>query len=171
MSKRYRSDEKNETNGFWGAWVTFFVIWMAVTASTELARMAAGLIVSFGIAILASRMTDFWDGFSLKPRQLAAGLRYLAVFMREIVKSNISVMGYVYSPRVNISPVTMHVSTRLARPRERLALTNTLTLTPGSLVIDLEDERIHLHLLDSALVAGTEGSVREFETLVENAIG
>lgn len=171
MSTGRPESGKRLASGFWGAWLTFFLIWLAATASLEITRIITGLVVAGGIAILATKLTNFWAGFGISSRRLVSGLRYLAVFLREMIKSNIAVMGYVYSPSARISPEVIQLSTRLVGPRERLALTNTLTLTPGSLVIDLDGEQIELHILDRDLAEGMEGSVREFEALLEQAIG
>ena len=142
MSTGHQANEKQQGSGFLAAWFSFFLIWIAATTSLELARVVAGLIVAGGIALLATRWTDFWAGLDIAPRRFTAGARYLVVFLREMVKSNIAVLGYVYAPRVRTSPDVIHVSTRLVGQRERLALTNTLTLTPGSLVVDLDGKQI-----------------------------
>ncbi|MCA8882149.1 MAG: Na+/H+ antiporter subunit E [Rhodobacteraceae bacterium] len=158
-------------SGFWAAWITFFLIWLAASASLESARVIAGLLVTAGIAGLSTRLTTFWAGLTLSPARLLAGLGYLAVFLKEMVKSNIVMLGYVYAPRIKIAPEIIHIPTRLRGPRERLALTNTLALTPGSLVVDLNRQQIDLHVLDRDLADGAKGSVQKFEPLLEKALG
>lgn len=159
------------SRGFLPAWGTFFLIWLGASASLEPARVIAGLIVTAGIARIATRHTTFWEGLDASPRRLGAGLRYLWVFLREMAKSNLNVLGYVYAPRVDITSELIQVPTRLTGPRERLALTNTLALTPGTLVINLEGDTLEMHVLDLDLVEGAREGGQHFETLLETAVG
>ena len=158
-------------SGFFAAWTFYFCIWIAATASFETARIVAGGLLTATLAYLSTTRTAFWAGLDLKPRRVFAALRYLTVFFREMVVSNLAVLRYVYSPAVSISPKTIHVPIQARSARERLALTNTLALTPGTLPIDLKNSDLEIHVLDSALVGGAGDSVQTFETLLENAIG
>ena len=53
-------------------------------------------------------------------------------------------LRYVYAPRIDINPGIVKIKTRLKTPIGRLALANSIALTPGSLVIDIEgDTPVH----------------------------
>jgi len=158
-------------SGFLAAWIFYFSIWLAATASFETARIFTGGLLTIALAYLSSTRTAFWAGLNLDPRRIFAGLRYLGVFFREMLVSNLAVLRYVYSPTVAVSPQIIHLPVKARTSRARLALTNTLALTPGTLPIDLKDNDLEIHVLDSALVGGADDSVQTFETLLENAIG
>jgi multicomponent Na+:H+ antiporter subunit E len=66
----------------------------------------------------------------------------------ELVKANISMLGYVYSPRIDIRPGIVKVRMPLKSPIGRLALANSIALTPGSLVMDLRGDALFIHWLD-----------------------
>ena len=57
-------------------------------------------------------------------------------------------LRHVYAPAMAIRPGVVDVRTRLRSPMGRLALANSIALTPGSLIIDLSGERLVLHWLD-----------------------
>ena len=65
-----------------------------------------------------------------------------------MVKANINMLRQVYSPRIAIRPGVVEVKTRLTSPIGRLALANSIALTPGSLVLELEGDSLFIHWLD-----------------------
>jgi multicomponent Na+:H+ antiporter subunit E len=75
-------------------------------------------------------------------------LLYTGVLFVEVLRANINMMRYVYSPRINIKPGIVRIRTRLKTPVGRLALANSIALTPGSLVIDIKDDDLFVHWLD-----------------------
>jgi len=64
-------------------------------------------------------------------------LKYLGLFTRELVKSNLDVARRVVSPEVRINPGIVEIKTRLKHPTYRLVLANSITLTPGTLTVDM----------------------------------
>lgn len=124
------------------------VIWIAAGRSAEPTSLAAGAVLASGIAAVLSCSDRLWRDVGaavLRPIEL---LLYLAAFGREIVRSNLNLLGYVYAPRLRLSPAIVSVPTDLATPAGRFALTSTVTLTPGTLTLDLIGNAIRLHVLD-----------------------
>lgn len=162
---------QDATRGFVAAWFTLFLIWISVTASLELTQVVTGFLVTAGIANIATGRSRFWSGLTLSAERFGAALRYVSVFLKEMVGSNLSVLKYVYAGKVDIAPQVVSLPVKITGPRERLALTNTIALTPGTLAVDLVEDSVEIHVLDAALVPGAKDSVAEFETLLEKAIG
>jgi multicomponent Na+:H+ antiporter subunit E len=57
-------------------------------------------------------------------------------------------MRYVFARRIDISPGIVEIRTKLKTPVGRLALANSIALTPGSLVVDIDKDRLFIHWLD-----------------------
>lgn len=165
------SERLFQPRGFLAAWTTFFLIWLGATVSFDPARTVAGLLVTGAIAACATAGSPFWKGLQPSPRRLFAGLGVLALFLRDMIASNIAVLGYVYSPKVRVAPQVIAVPVPVAGPRERLALTNMLALTPGSLVLEIEDRTLAVHLLDARLAQGTRDAVPALSRRLEKAFG
>jgi multicomponent Na+:H+ antiporter subunit E len=72
----------------------------------------------------------------------------VGVFIVELVRANINMMRYVYAPRIDINPGIVKIKTKLKTPVGRLALANSIALTPGSLVIDIDGDSLFIHWLD-----------------------
>ena len=83
-------------------------------------------------------------------------------------------MRYVYAPRIDIKPGIVKVRTRLMTPIGRLALANTIALTPGSLVMELRGDTLFIHLLNIDGIdanATTDAIVTPFERHLEHVFG
>ena len=94
--------------------------------------------------------------------------------MVELVKSNIDVMFRVVTPRVKINPAIVEVKTRLKSPLGRLALANSITLTPGTLTADIKDDRLFIHWIDATTTdveGATKKIVDKFEKHLEVLFG
>jgi multicomponent Na+:H+ antiporter subunit E len=96
------------------------------------------------------------------------------VFLVELVRANINMMRYVYAPHVSVNPGVVKVKTRLKSPIGRLALANSISLTPGSLVLDISEDELTVHCLDTRTIDATDPSrtiARPFEKHLEKSFG
>jgi multicomponent Na+:H+ antiporter subunit E len=83
-------------------------------------------------------------------------------------------MRVVYSPRIDIKPGIVRIRTGLKSPIGRLALANTIALTPGSLVMDIRDETLFIHWLDvqsTDIETATQALAGPFERHLEKVFG
>lgn len=157
--------------GVLGLWIFLFLVWLGATATFEIAPVLCGLGLTGVTAYFSATRTEFWSGLDLRFARIVAGCGYLLVFLRDMVLSNISVLRYVYAPEVRTAPETITVPLRISGPRERLALMNTIALTPGTLPLDLVGDHVQIHVLDKKLSDGVPAGVRTFEIYLEKAIG
>lgn len=101
-------------------------------------------------------------------------LVYLCVLIVELVRANLAMLRYVYARRIDIHPGVVKVNTSLTSPTGRLALANSIALTPGSLVLGIEGETLYIHWLDVKTTDRDEASriiVGPFEKHLEAAFG
>ena len=92
----------------------------------------------------------------------------------ELVRANINMMRYVYAPRIDVDPGVVMVKTGLKSPIGRLALANSISLTPGSLVLDISEEGLTVHCLDMRTVDPNDASrtiAGPFEKHLEKSFG
>ncbi|MGV8143384.1 MAG: monovalent cation/H+ antiporter subunit E [Methanothermobacter sp.] len=66
------------------------------------------------------------------------GIAYFVVLIFEIIKATLDVAGRTLNGKVE--PVVMEIETELERPISQTILANSITLTPGTLSIDLDSE-------------------------------
>jgi multicomponent Na+:H+ antiporter subunit E len=90
------------------------------------------------------------------------------------VKANLYVMLLVFSPRIRIRPAIVEIKTDLKSPMGRLALANTITLTPGTLVVDIKDDSLFVHWINISTtdpVEATEAISGRFEKYLKVIYG
>lgn len=134
--------------GFFGLWLLLFSLWLIFNSSVALPIVVLGALLSAALAWIFTRRSTVWHDVSLTPRALYHFLAYTGVFLVELVKANINMLRYVYSPRIDLHPGIVKIHLRLKSPIGRLAVANSIALTPGSLVMDIEDDALFVHWLD-----------------------
>lgn len=134
--------------GMPGLWLVLFVVWVVANGSVAPALLVLGAAITGVVAYVSARATPTWAGLAWTPDGLRHFLAYSLTFLRELVKANVAMLGYIYAPRIRISPGIVKVRTRLKSPMGRLALANTIALTPGSLILGMEGETLYIHWLD-----------------------
>ena len=134
--------------GFIWLWALLTFLWFAANSSLAPESIATGALISAALAYYFTVAPGPWRDVRVSSERLYHFSRYTGAFAVELVRANINMMGYVFAPRIDISPGVVEIKTRLVTPVGRLALANSIALTPGSLVIDIEENSLFIHLLD-----------------------
>ena len=79
---------------------------------------------------------------------------YLPWLIAEITKSNIDVIKRILNPQLPISPILFRVKASQQSDLARVIFANSITLTPGTVAIMVEDDYIEVHALSRE---GAEG--------------
>ena len=162
------------SHGVVSLWVVLFVVWMVANSTLAIVVVLLGAAITLPVAWILASSGGTWNQIRWTPDGLIHLSLYGATFLVELVKANISMMRYVYAPRIDIKPGIVKVRTRLKSPIGRLALANTIALTPGSLVMELRGDTLFIHLLDIDGADGeamTEAIVTPFERHLEHVFG
>lgn len=72
---------------------------------------------------------------------------YLFLLIKEIVIASIQVAKMVLSPKLNISPRVIKFKTKLKKDLSKTILANSITLTPGTLTIEVKDDEFTVHCI------------------------
>ena len=134
--------------GILSLWLLLTFIWFAANSSLAVGSLATGALISAALAYVFGSKTVVWQAVRLSPTRLYHFAAYTGTFVVELVRANINMLRYVYSPRIEITPGIVEVKTRLETPIGRLALANSIALTPGSLVMDIKGDTLFIHWLD-----------------------
>lgn len=157
-----------------GLWIILFVIWMIADASLAVQPALVGAAITFVLAHVFASSSQAWSPLRVTPRALYHFLAYSGTFVVELVRANLNMMSYVYAPHIRIEPGIVKVRSRLKSPIGRLALANSIALTPGSLVVDIRDDTLFIHWLDVKTTDIDEASralVTPFEKHLEKVFG
>lgn len=123
-------------------------LWMTLMDEDELrfTTFFAGFLVGIGIIFFMHRF--FGTQFYL--RRLYATIKLLFIFISELTQSSIIVLKQILSPRLKIKPGIFKYETVLKSDVEVTMLSLLLTLTPGSVVMEVSPEGnvLYIHAMD-----------------------
>jgi multicomponent Na+:H+ antiporter subunit E len=154
--------------------LTLLLFWIMLMGRLTADTLLIGALASLTIALLFRNGLSFFTELRATPRAFVAGLRYFGFFFKELVRSNLRLTAVVLSPELPIKPGIVKVRTRLKSRMGRLMLANSITLTPGTLTVELRDEWIYVHwvTVESADIdAATAEIVAGFERYLEVMYG
>lgn len=128
--------------------IVLAVVWVAVTGVLSLPNLVLGAVIA-ALTLMLLR-----DRFRSRGR-IGRALRILSLgllFLRELMLSAISVATWVLRPNAAtaMSPAIIAFPLTVKRDFEITLLANLITLTPGTLTIDVSDDRklLYVHALD-----------------------
>lgn len=113
------------------------------------------LLLGLGMfsCLLTLYITHRMGYFETEVFALRFGRRLFAYWMwlaKEIVKSSLEVARVVISPRMPISPQVIRIKPSCTHPVDLAILANSITLTPGTLALDVHNGEITVHTLTEA---------------------
>jgi multicomponent Na+:H+ antiporter subunit E len=150
---------------------TFMVttaLWLLLVGNLHPQELIVGLVAAFLVTVLAAPHLGIFTGLRFSLFAPIALLRYLRRFLIALIHSNLDVARRVLSPSLPIRPAVVEIETELESALGRLMLANSITLTPGTLVVDVNGERLFVHWIDcppgTDLAAATRAIASDFES-------
>lgn len=139
--------------------VLLVVAWGAVTGSFGTVNLLFGFVLST-VALLLIREQIGTIGY-LRRARLATGLA--ALFLYELALSAVRVFAIVMRPDMNIKPAVFSYPLTVDRDFEITLLANLITLTPGTLSVDVSEDRntLFVHVIDGVDVDATIADIRD----------
>lgn len=150
-----------------GAMLT--VLWVGLTGSVTPHNILFGAALSALALTIAHPQGDL---AAYRPRPLKL-LRLALLFFTELMKSSVAVAMTVISPRMDVKPGIFAFPLTVDRDFEIMLLANLITLTPGTLSVDVSDDRrtLYVHALDCADPEAARRSIAEgFERRILEAL-
>lgn len=145
-----------------GLTMTLLMFWLLLAGRIDVQTVSVGLVVCSVVAWASA------PGFPRKSDIPASGAssvwlaaRFVGRFLIEIVLANIEVAKIVLNPALPVEPQIVRFKTRLKKPVSRVILANAITLTPGTLTVDIEGDEFVVHALTSAAGTGVADWVLE----------
>jgi multicomponent Na+:H+ antiporter subunit E len=131
--------------------LTFFIcllLWLLLTASFALDELVSGTIISLVISLISAPKMKILNGLRFHLGFILGLLRYLAYFFVALFKANFDLAKRVLSPNMNIHPRMVEIETTMQSDLGKLFLANSITLTPGTLTVDVYHNRMLVHWID-----------------------
>ena len=146
---------------FWT--ILLFVLWIILTANFQLLNIFIGMAVSFSVALLYTKLFVHTAFEFISPLWLGV---YLFVLLKNLIISNIQISKRILSKDMNLSPAIVAVKTNLDSDWKKLLLANSITLTPGTLTLDIKDDILFIHVIEFNKDSIKENITDEFEAVI-----
>ena len=154
---------------FFYSWLILFVSWLGFTATFDLWEVVAGLFITVVIAYFTFRNYSHKGARIFLPHKLLYVFQYMFVFLRALVLSNVDVARRVVDPKLPINPGIVKFKTKLKSDYAKMVLANSITLTPGTLTVDMVDDTFYIHWIDVKTAKPEEAQkeiAKEFEDIL-----
>ncbi len=135
----------------------FALVWLAVSGSFTLPNLLLGLAAG-GLSLALVRGHVRPDGRRIRPLKL---LSLLLLFFKELALSAFKVAVLVASPKMAVKPGIFAFPLTVDRDFEITLLANLITLTPGTLSVDVSEDRmvLYVHAIDCSDPAGARRDI------------
>lgn len=137
--------------------VLLAVAWAFITGSFSAANLIFGfLLASFALWLVREQFGTM--GYIRRARRVTS---LLLLFLSELVKSSVRVAITVVSPNMDLKPAFFAFPLTVDRDFEITFLANLITLTPGTLSVDVSNDRktLYIHCLDGSDIPGTRADI------------
>jgi len=133
----------------------FAVTWLLWSGLFKPLVLGLG-VLSCALVTLIARRTGFFatDVYALHLTPRLPG--FWCWLLKEIAKANFAVARIILLPRLPVEPTIVTLDVSDLDPVSQATLANSITLTPGTLTVDLDRGRLEVHCLTRAMAAQLE---------------
>jgi multicomponent Na+:H+ antiporter subunit E len=146
----------------------FAAIWIAITGSASLANIIFGFLLgAFALWLIRHQVhgESYWS-------RIGRVLSLVLLFFKELALSAWKVATLVLRPRMQLKPGIFAYPLTVTSDFEITLLANLITLTPGTLSVDVSDDRrlLYVHAIDCSDIEATKRDIAEgFERKIMEA--
>jgi len=128
--------------------IIIFVLWLLLTWSFDVPGVVAGAILAILFALILSGLLPKRVERLFSPVRWFWALMHLISLSFWIVLANFDVLYRVVHPNLPIRPGIVKVKTTLQSEEGKTFLANSITLTPGTLTVDIIDDWLYVHWIN-----------------------
>lgn len=136
-----------------------FAFWLILSGHYQIKYILIGAVAAGLVTFLTNDLcySSLQQGESIKATtrtiflQIWRFLLYLPWLLSRIIMANIQVAYLVLNPKMPIEPVFLLFDTKMKKGISRVTLANSITLTPGTVTVDLNNDSYIIHALKPPL--------------------
>jgi len=125
--------------------IIYFIIWLLLTWSLKFQEVMVGLVVAFIVTFLTRDLFPDEIIKFINPVRLFWAIIYLPYLIFYIILANFDVAYRVLNPNLPIVPGIVKVKTTLKSELAKTILANSITLTPGTLTVEIDEDDYYVH--------------------------
>lgn len=151
-----------------------FVLWAVWNGKVTLEIVVLGILICGVLYLFANKFMGYSLGAEWKALKcLGKAARYLGFLLAEIIKANLDTARLILAFDTEPEPVLVAFRPGLHTEAGQVILANSITLTPGTLTVDLQDGEFLVHCLDEGFSEGMaqSGFIERIRGLEDAAAG
>lgn len=134
----------------------FFIV---LTEKISLLNIGTGIVVGVVVVWLNAEQMPSLNSFNL--RTMGLWLKFLLILIKEVIVSNFQVAQVVLSKKMPIAPHIVAFESQLKNDFLLTVYANAITLTPGTMTVDIRANKMQIHCLSDSYAEGLYGSTLE----------
>lgn len=140
----------------------FFFVWIVFNGKVTAEIVWLGLAVAVFVFWFICKFMDYSiQKEKLFYKRTVSFCAYIYLLITEIINANVTVFHMILTEREQMEPVLVTFRTNLKTETARVILANSITLTPGTITVSIEEDELTVHCLDKSLAEGIEDSIFE----------
>ena len=141
-------------------YAALFILWIIFNGRLTLEVAVIGLVVSAVIFLFICKFMDY----DIRKEKMFYILipwmiKYFFILLTEIVKANFATAHFVLNPKIEVEPRIVTFKPDIHYGFLKTLLANSITLTPGTITINIEDGEYMVHCLDMELATDIGESI------------
>lgn len=141
-------------------YLLYFCVWIIFAGSVTIEICLFGLVIAAVIFAFTCKFMDYsLEKEKANLKKAFQFLRYIAVLINEIRLANMQTIKMILSEKEEVRPVLIEFQADLSEEGTRVLLANSITLTPGTITVDLNKDGYVVHCLDESMAEGMDQSV------------
>ena len=137
--------------------------WWTLSGYTKPIILTLGTISLILVLIMASRMRIL-DRETAPYMTVPQTLGYFGWLFIEIIKANVAVVRAVLNPNLEVSPTLVKIPADGKSDLAKTMFANSITLTPGTVSVNIEEDHILVHALLSEM-----SDAEDFEDMADRS--
>ena len=139
-----------------------YALWLLLNGQWTTEIAVTGLVISVLLYLFICKFMDYspkrdWEVVKRLPRLLA----YIGYLIGEVYESAWQTIVLIWSPKMIVEPEVTSFRTKLKTGWGKVMLANSITLTPGTITVDVRDDVMLVHCVDKSYAEGLEDSDME----------
>lgn len=135
------------------------VFWLIFNGKVTAEIFLVGVAVSAALTFMWCKVFQIKQSVFMPSLEMIwRYLKYFGSLFLEIIHCNIQVMRLILHPQEEVHPQLITFPIKLKKDSHKVALANSITLTPGTITVAMQDDSIRVHGLDASFLEGIEDS-------------
>ncbi len=139
------------------------LFWVVLSGMFDAFHLTLGVICCLLVAHFSHDLLFFGDGKHSNIKSLLGLLAYLPWLLYQIVLANLQMAYIVLHPRMLslIDPHVIRFKTKLKRPISKVTFAQSITLTPGTITVSIQDDEFSVYALTRSASNSLPGEMED----------